>query len=324
MHVARSLKLIVALAAIAGTFGSLAYLAWWLELFSHFRPQYALCLAVAGLGLLALRQTAVGLAALLLAIANAVPLLHYYPASQAPGPGDGPVITALLANVYFKNGHHGALLDYVRSAQPDVAVFLEVTPAWSEALRQLADSLPYQAHAGEIFIASRRPLLGLRALPLAPAGAMAVSFFYETEAGPVEVIGAHVNWPLGATIAASRNRELALLAEIARENPAPVVLLGDLNTTAFSPVFSLLQNRTGLADCAAGRGYHPTWPAWFPPLFMQIDHCLAGRGLTAASFATGPYVGSDHYPIQVTLKLAAGAAGTSGLTASRLPPTFLR
>jgi endonuclease/exonuclease/phosphatase (EEP) superfamily protein YafD len=323
VRVAKSLKLIVALAAVASTFGSLGYLAWWLELFSHFRPQYALILLLAGLGLLALRQTAVGLAALLLAAGNAVPLLHYYPGAQAHGAADGPVIKALLANVYFGNGEHDGLLDYVRGAHPDVAVFLEVTPEWSEALRQLQPELPYQAQAGEIFVASRRPLLGLRALPLAPVGSMAVSFFFDTTAGPIEVIGAHTNWPLGAAIAASRNRELAMLAEIARENPGPVVLLGDLNTTTFSPVFSVLLARTGLSDCAAGRGYHPTWPTWFPPLFMQIDHCLAGRGLTVADFATGPYFGSDHYPVEVSLQLAAGA-GTPGLTASRSPRTFLR
>jgi len=317
VHVARGLKLIVALVAIAGTLGSLAHLAWWLELFSHFRPQYAACLMVAGLGLLALRQVAVGLAALLLAVANAVPLLHYYPAVQASASDGGSAIRALLVNVYFRNGHHDELLDYVRSARPDLAVFLEVTPEWGTALRQLRTSLPYQAHAGEIFVASREPLLGFRSLPLAPAGSMVVSFFFETAAGPVEVIGAHTNWPLGAAIAASRNRELATLAEMARESPGPVVLLGDLNTTAFSPVFSLLLARTGLTDCAAGRGYHPTWPAWFPPLFMQIDHCLVGRGLTASDFTTGPYVGSDHYPIEVTLRLPAAAAGEPGLTASR-------
>jgi endonuclease/exonuclease/phosphatase (EEP) superfamily protein YafD len=320
--VAKALMLCVALAAIAGTFGSLAYLAWWLELFAHFRPQYALCLVAAGAALMLLGRTGVGVAAVVLAAVNAVPLLHYYRAPPAGLADGGPAIKALLANVYFRNGHHEEVLDYVRRVRPDVAVFLEVTPAWSEALQQLAEDLPYQAYAGEIFVASRKPLLGLRALPLAPVGAMAVSFLFDSEAGQVAIIGAHVNWPLGPRIAASRNRELSMLAQIAREIPGPVLLLGDLNTTAFSPVFPLLLTRAGLADCATGRGYHPTWPAWFPPLSMQIDHCLAGRGLTVTDFAAGPYIGSDHYPIEVILRLPA-AAGRK-LTASRAPPTFRR
>lgn len=319
----KGLTLVVALAAIAGTFGSLGYLAWWLELFAHFRPQYALCLAVAGAGLLVLRRPGVGFAALLLAVANTVPLAHfYYPASAAPA-DTGPAIKALLANVYFRNGQHERLLAYVRSARPDLAVFLEATPEWSEALRTLATGLPYQAYVGEIFIASRSPLLGLRSLPLAPRGANAVAFFIDTAAGPVAVIGAHADWPLGEEIAARRDRQLSLLAEIARATPVPVLLLGDLNTTAFSPVFSLLLDRAGLADCAAGHGYHPTWPTWFPPLFLQIDHCLVSNGLAVTHFATGPYVGSDHYPLEVTVRVRAAAAG-QGLTVSRVPPTFLQ
>jgi endonuclease/exonuclease/phosphatase (EEP) superfamily protein YafD len=321
---ARGLMVVVVLAAVAGTFGSLGYLAWWLELFAHFRPQYALCLALAGIGLVLLGRTGVGVAALVLATVNAAPVLHYFRAPPASPVDAGPEIRALLANVYFRNGHHEEVLDYVRSARPDVAVFLEVTPAWSEALQQLAGDLPYQAYAGEIFVASRKPLLGLSAMPLAPVGAMAVSFLFETGVGPVTIIGAHANWPLGPRIAASRNRELSMLAEFAREVSGPVVLLGDLNVTAFSPVFPLLLARAGLADCAAGRGYHPTWPAWFPPLYMQIDHCLAGNGLAVTNFTTGPYIGSDHYPVEVTLRLPAGEATGTALTASRVPPTFRR
>jgi len=320
-----ALTLVVALAAIAGTLGSLGYLAWWLELFAHFRPQYALSLAIGGACLLALRRPGIGLASLVLAAVNAVPLMHYYyaPPQGAPG-GDGPAIKALLANVYFHNDRHDPLLEYVRGAQPDVAVFLEVTPEWSEALRTLADSLPYQAHAGEVFVASRKPLLGLQALPLSATGAMAVVFFVDAGAGPVAIIGAHTSWPLGAEIAASRNRELSMLADTARATPGPVLLLGDLNITAFSPVFPALLAQAGLADCAAGQGYHPTWPAQFPLLYMQIDHCLAGAGLEVTEFATGPYVGSDHYPLEVTLRLRAPATAGPGLTASRAPRTFRR
>ena len=319
-----ALTLVVALAAIGGTFGSLGHLAWWLELFAHFRPQYALCLAIGGACLLALRRPGIGLAALVLGAVNAVPLMHYYYAPPGAAPGDRPGIKALLANVYFRNGHHDPLLEYVRRSQPDVAVFLEVTPEWHEALRGLSDSLPYQAYAGELFVASRKPLRGLHAVPLSAAGAMAVVFSVDAGAGPVAIIGAHTNWPLGARIADSRNRELSMLADTARATPGPVLLLGDLNTTAFSPVFPALLAQAGLADCAAGRGYHPTWPARFPPLYMQIDHCLAGAGLEVTDFATGPYVGSDHYPLEVTLRLRTAATPGPGLTASPAPPTFRR
>lgn len=131
-----------AAAGLAGTLAALADLAWWLELFAHFRPQYALALAASGAVLLAVGARAVGVAALLLAAANALPLLHYYHPRPLPAPA-GPELRAVLANVWFRNGDHGSLLEWLRATRPDVAVLLEVTPEWRATLATLDDVLPY-------------------------------------------------------------------------------------------------------------------------------------------------------------------------------------
>jgi endonuclease/exonuclease/phosphatase family metal-dependent hydrolase len=64
-------------------------------------------------------------------------------------------------------------------------------------------------------------------------------------------------------------------------------------------VFSRLLAGSGLADCSAGRGWHPTWPTLFPPAAIQIDHCLNSAGLAIDVVRTGPRVGSDHYPLVI-------------------------
>lgn len=248
-----------------------------------------------------LRRPALALAALALALVNALPLAHYLSPAAEPAVA-GPGMKAVLVNTWFRNGEHDRVLGYVRELAPDVAVFLEVTPAWSEALGRL-DALPYRSLAGEILVASRQPLAGLKAWPLAGGAAMAVSFSYDVAGTPVTVIGAHTNWPLGRAIAESRNRELAELAAIARAAPSPVLLLGDLNTTAYSPVFASLLGASGLKDCAAGRGLGPTWPTLFPPLYIQIDHCLAGPGVNIDRIRPGPRVGSDHRPLEVEISV---------------------
>ena len=309
-------------AAFGGILASLAHLAWWLELFSHFRVQYAALLAACGAGFLWLRRPGLGVAALALAAANAVPLLHYLGPVAATGTDAAPV-KAVLLNLWFRNERHERVLAYVREARPDLAVFLEVTPAWRETLRQLGDVLPYQAQAGEVFVASQRPLGALEAVPLAGAGAMAVRFGFETPRGPLTVIGVQVNWPLGPTVAASRNRELHQLAELARRSPAPAVVLGDFNLTAYSPVFAGVLARAGMRDCSAGQGLNGTWPALFPPLLLQIDHCLADPGIAIRELRTGPWVGSDHLPLEVELVLP-DASGRDGFRASRAPPTSPR
>lgn len=310
-----------AVVALAGVLGSLGDAAWWLDLFSNFRPQYALLLAAFGTGLLLLRRPAAGVAALLLAATNAVPLLRYY----APVPqtlAAGAPVRAVLVNVWFRNHQHDDVLRYIRTTSPDIAIFLEATAEWREALRKLDDLLPYQASAGEIFVASRQPLGGLQAVRLGGLGARAIRFHFDAGGTPVTVIGAHTNWPLGPEIAASRDLELGQLAGFARGTARPVLLLADLNTTAFSPVFDFVLARSGLRDCAVGRGFLATWPTQFPPFSMQIDHCLADPGLVVTRLATGPYVGSDHYPLEVTVRPAVRAPEGQPFTASRLPPTF--
>jgi len=306
--------------ATAGLLGSLGHLGWWLELFSHFRLQYAVLLAVCAAMLLASRRPVAGLLALGLALANALPLVHHF-APRDESAAAGPGMRALLVNVWFRNDDHERVLDYVRSKDPDVAVFLEVTPAWDVALRRL-DRLPHQALAGDVLVASRQPLARLRTVSLADGGSWAIAFSYDVAGTPVTVIGAHANWPLGAAISASRDRELLDLGVLASSVPRPVLLMGDFNTTAFSPVFAQLLAASGLRDCAAGRGFVPTWPALFPPLLMQIDHCLASPGLTVARLGSGPYVGSDHFPLEADLVLPGTGAAT--LRASAALPTFRR
>ncbi len=292
----------VAAGALAGAFASLGHLAWWLELFTHFRVQYAVWLAGCCLALLWLRRPGLALAALALAALNAAPLLYYYAGGPERPPAVGPQFKAVLINVFFLNGDHERVLAYVRDAGPDAVVFLEATASWVQDLRSLKDVLPYQARVGEIFVASRRPLEGLRAAPLAARDDGAVVFQTWVDGLPLTLIGAHADWPLGPRAAAERNAQLEALGRLARAVDAPLLVLADLNTTAFSPVFRTLLEQGGLGDCAAGRGLHPTWPALFPPLYLQIDHCLRGPGLEVTQLTTGPFVGSDHYPLEVTVR----------------------
>lgn len=315
----------LAAGALASTFASLGHLSWWLELFTHFRPQYAAWLVACCVILLWLRRPGLAVAALALAAVNTLPLAHYRSLGPERPPAAGPEFSAVLLNVFAGSRDHDRVLAYVREARPDVAVFLEVTPAWNEALRRLEDVLPYQAWSGEIFVASREPVAGLRGVPLTGRPGAAVVFGAAAGGVPLVVIGAHAGWPLGRRAAAARNDALDALAVLARSTDGPLLVLADLNTTAYSPSFRRLLAHGGLGDCAAGRGLHATWPALFPPLYIQIDHCLHGPGLEVARIATGPFVGSDHYPLEVTVRhrLVPARSGP-GLTAALELPTSRR
>jgi endonuclease/exonuclease/phosphatase (EEP) superfamily protein YafD len=320
----RVLLVVAVLTAAASVLAAMGEHAWWLELFTHFRPQYAVVLLAAGLGLMALGWRVIAVACLVLAGLNAWSLWQYFDRAP-PAVGGGTPVRIVLANVWFRSDDYARLVGWVRAEKPDVAVFLEVTPAWEQALAALGPGLPYRAHSGELLIASRRPLVGLRSVPLSNEGAMAMGFTWAEGGRSLTVVGAHANWPLGPRIARARDAELGMLAGLARAVPQPLVVVGDFNVTAFSPAFARLLRQARLTDCAAGRGWHPTWPVFFPPAWLQIDHCLHSGGIEVDAVRTGPFVGSDHYPLVVDLRvLPEGPTGNGVVTVREPGRTGLR
>lgn len=243
-----------------------------------------------------------------------------YLRAPTPLPAIGQPLDVLSLNVFRRSDGYARVVEYVRGERPDVAVFVEATAAWRAGLAPLADVLPYEAYApgagsNGILIRSRVPLL--RSTPLAlggqPQGALSV--LISPHGHPVELLGIHLEWPMTPAAAASRNRELATLASYAANARLPLIAIGDFNATRYTPPFMRMLRAGRFVDAAAGTGLHGTWPVGFAPGWLQIDHCLHTAGVTVDRFAVGPFVGSDHYPLRVRLRVPdssvrAGVAST--------------
>lgn len=315
------LAAIAALTGVAGLAGAGADLGWVFELASHFRVQYAAVLALCAVGLSLLGRHWVAAGCLALAVANAVftaPYLRPPPASTALG----QPLEVLSLNVFRRSDDYARVVDYVRAERPDVAVFVEATGAWREALVALADEWPYEAYApgagsNGILIRSRHALTQVAAVPLGGQKEGALSAWLAPHGHPVEVLGVHLRWPMSPEAAAMRNHELQGLAAYAARARVPLVVVGDFNATRYTPPFGRMLLDARLGDCAAGTGLHGTWPTRFPPGYLQIDHCLHSTGTWVDRFEVGPDVGSDHYPLVITLRVP-DSAGLALRGASRV------
>lgn len=279
---------------------------WWaFDLFCHFRAQYLAASILLALVFAAARATRWAFAALALAALNLAPILPLFlqPAEAAPHAAEG-TLRLLSFNVFRFNRQYDRLLAYVQRQRPDVLVLVEITADWMPSVRQLASAYPYQwTNAGDdvtgIAVMSRLQPRDARTVDLGNHGVPSYLLTFERAGGEIAVLGAHLNWPLGARASRTRNTQLAAIARLARTHPRPLVVLGDLNITPFSAHFHSTLRDGGLQPCVPGGGLRPTWPAHFPPLLIQIDHCLASARVRAWSFRVGEYLGSDHYPISV-------------------------
>jgi endonuclease/exonuclease/phosphatase family metal-dependent hydrolase len=104
-----------------------------------------------------------------------------------------------------------------------------------------------------------------------------------------------------------------LAAQIEAETP-PYIVAGDFNLSDQSSFYGILAARMGDSFREAGTDLGLTWPAFpalgvsslFPPL-IRMDYVWHSTGIRARSAFVGPYLGSDHLPVDVMLDVALTA-----------------
>lgn len=298
-------------AGVALTAGSwLGTWLWPLELITHFRLQFV----AGGLALLLFaclrRQPLAAAAALLIVAANGWPLVPYVLPAGLEAQAARADARLLMANVRVSNDDYRAALSLIEREDPDIVGLVEVDDAWIGGLTALDAAYPYSilypaddAHGLALY--SRLPIRELEASPYAEDG-MPTAILVQAELpdGPALLILAHPKSPVSPGAAALRNRQLEGLAAFVRAEPGGrKILLGDLNTTPWSPYYARLEEESGLVNAALGRGHWPTWPVWLPTALLRIpiDHCLVSKAFDVQGFRTGDSIGSDHLPLVVDI-----------------------
>jgi endonuclease/exonuclease/phosphatase (EEP) superfamily protein YafD len=313
-----SVAVCAAISVLAATsLAAAARWSWLGDLAVHFRVQYAAVALAALTGLAWTRRwvwAGASFLAFALNVAAAGTVLSPTPGrAVAVEPARAAALRVAAINVLYSNTHYERVTSFLRTARPDLAVLVEITPAWRAGLAGLAQEFPHQYYAAGflnragapvqrgVLLLSRWPIERVATWKLGTHTEPALLATLTIRGRTLQLIGVHAAWPLGPDIQAERNRELGELAALARRTPRPLLVMGDLNITPFSPHFQALLSETGLQSAAEGEGWQPTWPTFLPPAGIQIDHALVSSGLAVVAFQRGPAVGSDHRPILVDL-----------------------
>ncbi|MDD4018488.1 MAG: endonuclease/exonuclease/phosphatase family protein [Kiritimatiellae bacterium] len=298
-------------AAFLGMFFTLAGLlgryVWFFEIFTHFKPQLAVCFLIyAGIELVARRHrhAAVSLA---FSALNAVPvLLLLLPSeTQATPAAHAPARLRILhANILTRNTNVAALLSLVAQEQPDAIVLLEPNTRWLNDLSPLTNSYPVwaamprednlgaaiycrtNAHSAEIFRLSD------------PEAVPSTLARFDAGGRTLTVVGIHALAPYNSYMWRGRNSFSLELAKKLCGFKGPLVVTGDFNNTPWSSHFRQFLEASGLRDSTQGHGLQPTWPvALPPPMRIPLDHCFHSDAVRILSRRPGPDIGSDHLPL---------------------------
>ena len=117
------------------------------------------------------------------------------------------------------------------------------------------------------------------------------------------IIATHPYPPISSRCAQIRDEHLQSTAALAAETEGPLILMGDLNASPWSPIFQTMLNISGLRDTRRGYGLQTTWKG-APLVRIPIDHALVSDEIVIHDRRVGADIGSDHLPVIVDFSVA--------------------
>lgn len=298
----------LAAVSIASFFGRWV---WWLDVIANFRAQYVVGLLILGVALMLTKWRRTGLAVLLVAFVNLIPVLPLYVGSPGESEAGAPNMRVMSFNLLSDNESFSDVIEYIETIDPDLVLLHEASRPWEVAIGS-AD-LGYQVirpRADNLIFGTLVLVRGeeIRAVSygFAQSQPRAVELSYRPTGWPegIEVLSTHPLAPTSEERAALRDAQLEFAAEWADGRGGPIVVVGDFNATPWSWPFRNLVDTAGLENSQTGFGLHPSFPAGSNVLLrVPIDHLVHSDRLRVRDRQLGPRLGSDHFPLVVDLEL---------------------
>jgi len=218
--------------------------------------------------------------------------------------------TVYSANINKNNENLSELINEIIEKNAEIVLLLEVTPEHAEQLNAVIQTYPYHIietpmgiNGLGLVLLSKFPILNHKVTELSEFGNALVEAELIIKEETVLFYGAHFPRPGFMSGYPGRSMQFLKLANQIKMKSMPSIIAGDFNATPFSPVFKNFLQVSGLKDTRKGFGWQPTWPVFFPGLWIPIDHILVSPEIQVNKRSTGSYIGSDHYPVIAELSI---------------------
>ncbi len=242
---------------------------------------------------------------LALSAVAAIPLVSlYFPASQ-PAAGNSR-LRVLTLNVLESNSNFASVAQLIRDTNADIVNLIEYSPKWESDLQDVLSNYPW--HVGPVngnIVYSKLPLkpFDFHHWYFGAVKYLSAAATLEVDGQPVLIVTAHPTSPTSLPRLLERDAQIGLLAAPVSHLPQwyHVVMVGDFNATTSCRCIRSMMATTGFRDSRQGFGVQSSWPTFFWPLAICIDHAFVSGGVHIHERKTGPNVGSDHLPVILEL-----------------------
>lgn len=219
-------------------------------------------------------------------------------------------ISLMIANVFQDNTNYKGCLNEISRVNPDVVLLLETDVEWQNQTKKLSTDFPFNV---SVPLDNKYGMLLFSKLKLENSK---VHYMVENDIPSIhtEVIlrngssfqlyAVHPTPPVPNENPTSkeRDKELLLVAELAKKSKIPVIVIGDLNDVAWSYTTELFLKMSGLLDPRRGRGFFNTFNAHYPFLRFPLDHTFISLDWKLKKIERLNNFDSDHFPIFISLQ----------------------
>ncbi len=292
---------------------------WPIELFAHFRVQYAVLLAMAipyllyleysRLNRLYLASCTVALIANIAVVAFASTSFDSATSNQAQS--GAKQLSLLQFNVNSSNTNYPKFDKLIERTKPDIVCVEEVSEGWREHFEKLKSIYPYQSVRArtdnfgigilskyKIVQESREPI-GIAGVPTIFVDISLPAKSEPTESGEkqIQVIATHPPPPVGPSYTNMRDVQMHEIAKRIVQSQKLTILAGDFNCTPWCYIFTDFIKESGLRDSRLNKGIQPTWPTMLPYMVIPIDHVFISPTIKCTERSVQDDCGSDHFPV---------------------------
>jgi endonuclease/exonuclease/phosphatase (EEP) superfamily protein YafD len=222
----------------------------------------------------------------------------------------GQSIALMTGNVWQYNRQAKEYLANIYLADPDVVLLLETDDWWDQQTAELAAKYPFEVKVPQdntygMLLYSKFELEEAEVKFLVEDGIPSIHTKAILPCGQkIQLYCVHPTPPVPQENPRSteRDKELLLIAERAKKNKLPVIVMGDLNDVAWSYTTALFCKISGLLDPRKGRGFFNTFHAQHRFLRFPLDHVFCAIDFKLIYIKKLDAAGSDHFPMYVKLQ----------------------
>ena len=229
---------------------------------------------------------------------------------EATQPLGDTSVRLVATNVLQENDRYDRWHEVIREADPDIILAVEVDERWNEVLEErLKEDYPYAVrhpqdnHYGMVLY-SRLKLIDPDLRFIVQDDIPSIHTGVELACGErIYVHGVHPRppEPLRDEDATARDAEVVIVGREIDAEQQPTIIAGDFNDVAWSHTSELFQHVSQLLDPRKGRGFYNTFDARYPLLRFPLDHVFHSNDFKLLDLRLLPFVGSDHFPVCITL-----------------------